>query len=128
MTFKAASLNDFHRHHRQFRPLFESAGISQALWDKLNTDLSFLKMVVVTEALDLPAAAGIAKQCGPLLVGCPPHMRKQFATAIGGMVRTIMVANGYETSGTKRGVPPVQINGTRTRVFKTAEVYRRSKG
>lgn len=91
----------------------------------LNTAQKFTKKEIVNDALDLPPAAAVAKECWPFLSNLRPKERKQVATAIGGMIRTIMVENGYETTGTKRAVPPVRINGQRVRVFKTAEVYRK---
>jgi hypothetical protein len=85
-------------------------------------------MVVVNERLDLPAVSPLAKELWPFIepVLQDKNERRRVATAIGGMVRTVMVANGFETTGVKRGVPPVMVNGKRTRVFRSGEVYRRA--
>lgn len=81
---------------------------------------------LVGDLADFPAALGAAKACWPYISAAPtPQARKQIASAIGGMIRTVMVANGDRTLGIKRAVPQVLINGRWERVFKTGEVYGR---
>lgn len=123
-TFRPSELDEFHTHHRQFRSLFDGNAPGAALWSRLNTTDAYSQMRIVGTAVDLPAVAGIAKECWPYIrAATTPSDRKRIASAIGGMVRTIMVANGHKKRGLKRAVPPVFIDGEWRRVFKTGEVY-----
>jgi hypothetical protein len=123
-SFRPATLQDFHAHHRQFGDLFTQGGPATTLWAIINAPAAFTKMTVVNDAVDLPAVSGIAKECWPFLeMTKTPRARKRIASAIGGMVRTVMVANGRRTTGRKRAVPPLLLNGEWHRVFKTGETY-----
>jgi hypothetical protein len=81
-------------------------------------------MVVVTERLGLPGVAAVAKKLARHVTETPDKERRAFNSAVGRMVRAIMVANGWETTGTKRAVPPIEGK----RIFGSGEVYDRRSG
>ena len=123
-TFRRAKVQDFHAHHRQFADLFDSGRPGAALWTIINSPEAYTRMTVVNDAVDLPAVSGVAKECWPFLEAAgTPNERKRIASAIGGIVRTVLVENGRQTTGRKRAVPPLHVAGEWRRVFKTGEVY-----
>jgi len=90
--------------------------------DFVNSEESFTNMRVVTDALELPAIAGIVKYCAePILQTQPNVKRSSLKRSIGALVCLVMEANGYAKTGIQRAVPPVA-----GRVFHSAEVYQRA--
>ena len=63
---------------------------------------SFLRAVVVTDVLELPAVAGIAKQCSEMKNKKLADIDKQF---VGALVCSLMKTNGYRKKGLKRSIP-----------------------
>ena len=81
---------------------------------------SFWLASVVTDELDLPAVAGIAKRCSDIIdthaEQKPVGLVNQF---IGAAMSCLMQANGYEKTGIKRAIPHPR--------FTKGEVYRRKE-
>lgn len=123
-NFDAADLDEFLTHHRQFSSFFSPSGWGHTAWAIANCREGFEAMLVANDRLDLPAIAALAKDFACFVDQAATEAeRKQIAGALGGIVRTVMVHNGRRTTGTKRAVPPLLINGDWRRVFKKGEVY-----
>ncbi|WP_296254346.1 MULTISPECIES: hypothetical protein [unclassified Pseudomonas] len=90
--------------------------------DFVNSEESFTNMRVVTDALELPAIAGIVKACAEAILTTSPNQKRlTLKRSIGTLVCAVMEANGYAKTGIQRAVPPVP-----ERIFHAAEVYRRA--
>lgn len=115
-AFKASSLKDWPAKFRHFLSVVEENG---ELWALLNSEESFQKMRWATLDLNLPAVAGVVKQCAPYVKKAAPAKRKDWLKkAIGAMVCVVMENNEFETTGQKKAVPPVP-----ERVFRVGEFY-----
>ena len=88
----------------------------------LNSEEAFTHMRVVTDALELPAIAGVVKLLSePIMNTSPNSKRMSLKRSIGTLVCEVMEANGYVKTGIQRAVPPVP-----ARIFSAAEVYKKA--
>jgi hypothetical protein len=88
----------------------------------VNSEEAFTNMRVVTDALELPAIAGIVKVCGEAILNTEPNKKRlTLKRSIGTLVCAVMEANGYAKTGIQRAVPPIP-----ERIFLAAEVYQRA--
>jgi hypothetical protein len=113
------SVDEFAAHYRQYGQFARTEG--RFLFDLLISPASYLRARVATVDLDLPAVAGVANICYRAVqtqtaVEWSGYL-KQF---IGAVVCTLMEANGFEKTGTKRAIPHP--------AFTKGEFYRPSDG
>jgi len=89
----------------------------------INSEEAFTCMRVVTDALELPAIAGVVKLLAePIMSTSPNSKRMSLKRCIGTIVCEVMEANGYVKTGLQRAVPPVP-----ARIFSAAEVYKKAE-
>ncbi|WP_152666180.1 hypothetical protein [Pseudomonas abietaniphila] len=119
-AFRPADMESFAKTHpSQFNELNAHAF---NFIDFINSKESFTNMRVVTDALELPAVAGIVKFCAEAILATTPTVkRSSLKRSIGALVCAVMEANGYAKTGIQRAVPPVP-----ERVFQSSEVYQRA--
>jgi hypothetical protein len=118
-AFRASSLEDFSSQYKQFKSVPEDY---PELWALLNSDEAFQKMRWATLDLNLPAVAGVAKECEQHIKGVPARRRDWVKKAIGAMVCTVMKENGFKKANRKKAVPPMP-----KRIFRVGEVYELEK-
>lgn len=119
-AFRPADMELFSKTHGSHYAVLKKCSFN--FIDFVNSEETFTNMKVVTDALELPALAGIAKSCAaPIMALTPNATRNAVKRSLGTLVGVIMEANGYKKTGIKRNVPPIA-----ERVFTAGEVYERT--
>ncbi len=120
LAYHRPDKEDFVAHFSHHSKLVEEDGA--LLWEELTKPEAYLRALVATRDLELPAVAGIAKLAKSVVVqqyGPIEQLDKKFwdrmKQYIGCVMYSVMVANGYKKSGRKRSVPE--------EFFNKAELY-----
>ncbi len=113
------SIEDFAGKYRQYAPFAQNGG--RFLFDLLMSPESYVAAQVATLNLELPAVAGVAKACREACDRRPDVEWRGFIKQyIGALVCSLMEANGFVKTGTKRAIPHHD--------FTKGEVYRLQTG
>ena len=108
------SREEFAQDYPQYGPKVRADGSD--LFDLVMRPDSFVRAMVVTEALGLPAVSGIANECAAARRGTIADTGKQL---VGALTCALMTRNGFRKKGQKRSIPQ--------RGWSRGEVYERVK-
>ncbi len=75
------------------------------LFDLVMSPESFFRTRIATDDLDLPAVAGIAKLCAEAAEKEGVELDGYQRQYVGALVCTLMEANGYRKTGSKKAIP-----------------------
>jgi hypothetical protein len=104
LTVNVPDLADFGAKYKQYGQFARGEG--GFLFELLMRPSSFIRMIVATLDLELPAVAGVAKICYEAVSQNPAvdwnYHTKQY---IGAVACTMMEANGFNKTGRKKAIP-----------------------
>ena len=104
MYFYIPSVDEFAEQFPQYGKFAKGDGLE--LFKKIACTETMIFMQVVTIALDLPAVAGVAKNCFVfVMIGKKLEWTNFVKQFIGAVVCTMMEANGFEKTGKRKAVP-----------------------
>jgi hypothetical protein len=113
VSMMAPTVDDFVVSYRNFTPLARDPK-TQGLFAYLTSPEGYLDAVGATR-LELPAVAGVAQRCFELARDADLPWDLKTRQFIGALVCTVMAANGYRKTGSKKAVPHP--------AFRIGEVY-----